>query len=75
MALESYRKGDNYPCAVNAANEAAVALYLKDRIRFYDMPDILNDVMSRTARAKVSLEVLEETDRAARRMVFEKYGD
>ena len=75
LALESYRKGDNYPCAVNAANEAAVALYLKDKIRFYDIPDILNLVMDKTSRAKVTLETLEETDQMARRMVLEKYGE
>ena len=38
-------RGGNIPCAMNAANEAAVAAYLKDRIGFYDIPEIISRVM------------------------------
>ena len=34
---------------MNAANEAAVAAYLKDRIRFYDIPEVIASVMEDTA--------------------------
>ncbi|MBO4340701.1 MAG: 1-deoxy-D-xylulose-5-phosphate reductoisomerase [Bacteroidales bacterium] len=45
LAFKSMERGGNIPCAMNAANEAAVAAYLKDRIGFYDIPDIVSRVM------------------------------
>jgi len=45
LAFEAMRRGGNIPCAMNAANEAAVAAYLQDRIRFYDIPEIISRVM------------------------------
>ncbi len=38
--------GGNAPCAVNCANEAAVGLFLRDKIGFLDIGDAVNDVMS-----------------------------
>ena len=40
LAFEALRRGGNIPCALNAANEAAVAAYLQDRIGFYDISAI-----------------------------------
>ena len=75
LALESYRLGDNFPCAMNAANEVAVGLYLEDRIGFYDIPRLIRHAVEKTARAEVSCEaVLTETDRAARAYALEKFN-
>ena len=46
LAFEAMEKGGNIPCAMNAANEAAVAAYLKDLIGFYDIPAAVSKVMS-----------------------------
>lgn len=46
LAFEAIRKGGNVPCAMNAANEAAVAAFLKDGIRFYDIPEIISTCMA-----------------------------
>ena len=40
LAFEALRRGGNAPCALNAANEVAVAAYLKDLISFYDIAKI-----------------------------------
>ena len=40
LAYEALRRGGNAPCALNAANEVAVAAYLKDLISFYDIAKI-----------------------------------
>jgi 1-deoxy-D-xylulose-5-phosphate reductoisomerase len=45
LASDAMERGGNIPCAMNAANEAAVAAYLKDRIGFYDIPEIISRVM------------------------------
>lgn len=40
LAYEALERGGNAPCALNAANEVAVAAYLKDAISFYDIAKI-----------------------------------
>ena len=49
LAFDAIGMGGNIPCAMNAANEAAVAAYLKDRIRFYDIPEVISAVMASTS--------------------------
>ena len=41
LAVGAIKRGGNAPCALNAANEAAVAAYLSGRIGFYDITDIV----------------------------------
>ncbi len=45
LAYRAIGRGGNIPCAMNAANEAAVAAYLPDRISFYDISDIVERCM------------------------------
>ena len=45
LAFKALERGGNIPCAMNAANEAAVAAYLKDQIAFYDIPKTVSRVM------------------------------
>lgn len=40
LAYEAIHRGGNAPCALNAANEVAVAAYLKGLIGFYDISKI-----------------------------------
>ena len=46
LAFEAIRRGGNIPCVLNAANEAAVAAYLKDRIGFYDIARVAEECMA-----------------------------
>ena len=46
LAFDAIGRGGNIPCAMNAANEAAVAAYLHDQISFYDIPDTVARVMA-----------------------------
>ncbi|MCR5002783.1 MAG: 1-deoxy-D-xylulose-5-phosphate reductoisomerase [Bacteroidales bacterium] len=48
LAFEAIDRGGNIPCALNAANEACVAAFLKDKIGFYDISDIVSDMMANT---------------------------
>ena len=45
LAYESLRKGGNMACIMNAANEAAVAAFLQERIGFYDITSVVRDCM------------------------------
>lgn len=62
LSFKAIAKGGNIPCAMNAANEAAVAAFLKDKIHFYDISDIvekcINDI---TYIEKPTIEEIFET--------------
>ncbi|MBO5980568.1 MAG: 1-deoxy-D-xylulose-5-phosphate reductoisomerase [Bacteroidales bacterium] len=45
LAYESLAKGGNMACVMNAANEAAVAAFLQERIGFYDITNIVAECM------------------------------
>ena len=45
LAYEALRIGGNMTCIMNAANEAAVAAYLQDRIGFYQITDVVQECM------------------------------
>lgn len=46
MAFEAIKTGGNTPCALNAANEIAVAAFLDEKIRFIDMPGIVEKAVT-----------------------------
>ena len=48
LAYEALRMGGNMPCTMNAANEAAVAAFLQERIGFYDITDVVRRTMEDT---------------------------
>ncbi len=75
LALKSYEMGDNFPCAMNGANEEAVKLYLQDKIKFYDIADIISYVLGNIERVKVSEDSLEETDKISRELANKYYGE
>jgi 1-deoxy-D-xylulose-5-phosphate reductoisomerase len=41
LAFEALKKGGNLPCVLNAANEVAVAEFLKDKIGFLEMSELV----------------------------------
>ncbi len=67
LALEAGRVGGTMPCAMNAANEVAVAAFLDDACGYLDIPACVEQVMESHASAPVeSLEQLIEVDEDAR---------
>ena len=73
LAFDAIGRGGNIPCAMNAANEAAVAAYLKDRIRFYDIPAVISSVMDSTPFVEEpSLEDIFATHEAAYALAEQK---
>ncbi len=45
LAFRAMEKGGNMPCILNAANEVAVAAFLKDEISFLEMSSLIEDCM------------------------------
>ena len=52
LAFRALERGGNIPCAMNAANEVAVAAYLRDEIGFYGIPELVSECMERAAFVK-----------------------
>ena len=63
----SMKKGGNSPCVLNAANEIAVEAFLKEKISFLKMSDVIADCIEKiTFVTNPALEDYIETNRLTR---------
>jgi 1-deoxy-D-xylulose-5-phosphate reductoisomerase len=70
LAREAGERGGTFPCAFNAANEAAVQAFLEGRIRFLDIDGAVADALARVDGAPArDVDELVEADRSARTLV------
>ena len=69
LAYEALRRGGNIPCAMNAANEVAVARFLNGDLSFLDIAEYIEKQMAKVCYiANPSLEDLIETDKQTRKI-------
>ena len=75
LAQEALRKKGAYPCAFNAADEIAVEAFLDRRMPFSGIAEVIERVLSRTPRIKLTAiaDVL-AADSEARRIAREEVG-
>ena len=72
LAFDALRTGGNAPAVLNAANEIAVARFLRDELTFLDLPRVVEHAMERvTLMSKPSLDDLVASDAEARRVATE----
>ena len=72
LAFEAMKEGGNMPCILNAANEVAVAAFLKDEIKFLDIQRIIEGAMEKaTFVQQPTLEQYLETDKETRAIASE----
>jgi 1-deoxy-D-xylulose-5-phosphate reductoisomerase len=72
LAYAAVHKGGNMPCVLNAANEVAVAEFLKDRVGFLEMSDIVEQCLAKMDYIKSpSYEDYVYTDKETRLKAFE----
>jgi len=72
LAFEALRQGGNAPAILNAANEIAVARFLRDEIEFLDLPRVVEHALERIAhQPKPTLDDLVAADAEARRVAAE----
>jgi 1-deoxy-D-xylulose-5-phosphate reductoisomerase len=76
LAREAMKKGGALPCALNAADEVAVAAFLERRLPFLGIPEVIERVLERTPRLRFEKmgEVL-TADMEARRMAKEEIAN
>lgn len=72
LAYEALHRGGNMPCILNAANEVAVAEFLKDRVGFLEMSDIVEQCLAKIHYIKSpSYEDYVNTDKETRLKAIE----
>jgi 1-deoxy-D-xylulose-5-phosphate reductoisomerase len=67
LAYDALRAGGTAPAILNAANEVAVAAFLDNRLRFVEIPGIIESVLRRVPReAATSIDDILAADHQAR---------
>jgi 1-deoxy-D-xylulose-5-phosphate reductoisomerase len=69
LSFEAMEKGGNVPCILNAANEIVVEAFLKRKIKFLQMSDIIEEAIEKVAFIKTpGLNDLIDTNNETRRI-------
>ena len=72
LSYEALRKGGNWPCILNAANEVAVDAFLKGLIGFLEIPDVIENTLGKSTFIKApGLEDYNQADLLARQVAKE----
>ena len=67
LAMDALNKGGNLPAVMNAANEIAVYAFLRNRVNFLDMTDVIEKTMQKVSFIQTpTLEEYFESDGMAR---------
>ena len=67
LAIEAMKKAGNLPCVLNAANEVAVSAFLKNKIGFMQIPEVVEKCMEKLPFIqKPTLDDYFETDKLCR---------
>jgi 1-deoxy-D-xylulose-5-phosphate reductoisomerase len=75
LAYEALKVGGNMPCILNAANEIVVHSFLKDRIRFTEIPEIIEKMMQKIHFIPTpTYDDYVNTDRETRKLTHELAG-
>ena len=72
IAYDCLSHGGNAPCIMNAANEVAVDAFLKGKIGFMQIPEIIENALNKVAfQSAITVESCFATDKEARHIAME----
>lgn len=76
ICRKALEKGGLYPAAVNGANEQAVALFLEDKIAFWEIGEIVEECFHSFSNQQIeyTLQDVLDTDVWARQFVIDRFG-
>lgn len=75
LALEALKRGGNSPCAMSAANEAAVELFLEHKIKYTEIAEYISFAMGKISfDCDITYDKLALCDGEAKKLVFDKYN-
>lgn len=74
LAYDAIKIGGTMPTVLNAADEVAVELFLKEKIKFLDIPKIIFQAMKKHKAIKnPNLSEILSVDKLTRKMIYENY--
>ena len=75
ICRKALRKGGLYPTVANAANEIAVDMFLKEKIKFLDIADIVAEAVEsfHENQSEITLDDILNADKNTRIRVKEKF--
>jgi len=74
LAYQASKAGGNKPCVLNAANEVAVAKFLNGKIKFTEIPKIIETALEKIPfSTPKTIEYYLETDHETRKLLNVKY--
>ena len=77
-AIEAIKRGNIYPTILNAANEVAVGLFLKDKIKFLEIENIVkealdNPIYEKFTSGDLTIPKIMSVDELVRIQILTKY--
>lgn len=76
LAYDVIKSGGSYPIVLNGANEAAIDLFLKEKIRFTDIPALIKSAMDKHENhALPNLENIVSIDSWSRKFVYDSAAE
>ena len=73
LAVKAIERGGNIPAVMNGANEAAVELFLQDKIKYLDIFDLVTEATEKAIFIpEPTIDDIENSDLTAREFVFGK---
>jgi len=67
LAIDALERGGNVPAILNAANEVLVEAYLKDKIGFYDIPELIMKTIQKIPKIdQPNIDAILSSDQEAR---------
>ncbi len=73
-AYEAGKKGGVYPTVLNASNEAAVNLFLNDKIKFLDIEKIIRRELDKKYDVEFTIENVLKLDKEIQNRIKEEFG-
>lgn len=75
LAYRAGKTGGTMPVVFNAANEVAVELFMKEKIKFLEIYDVIEKAMNNHMPVEIeNLEIILKVDEEIRKWVYENYG-
>jgi len=76
LIIEAAQKGGNQMVIVNAANEAAVQLFLNEKIRFLQIESIIKECLELFPyKEMISIEEMVQLDQVVKQSVLNRYKE
>ena len=75
LAYRAGKTGGTMPVVFNAANEVAVELFMKEKIKFLEIYDVIEKAMDNHMPMEIeNLEIILKVDEETRKWVYKNYG-